>query len=331
MKAMTRKILIFLAINAVIATLAAMAPLSLINGEGYIRVEEVYEYIESAAPGTELNVILGDSRSDCCVAAKDIGFINLSYQGASPVEGYDVLKRLLERGIRIDKLILSYGPFHIFTQDAFHAQTRYFGLTDSRYTDSILQLAAELDDQEYLDYQWQALEVLDREVPWLPDRLKFRVVNVMTIDRTIKAAWSQSLRRLTNPEQQDALRAEIGRKFYESTAPDRINYGAESPEHEKPDAASPVNEIYLSKLVELAKQHEIAVKFLIMPVNRDVSQPPETYYDRYLTILEEAGLKGCYGPIYRWPNELFADTHHLNVSGAHKFQSVLRKQLDYCR
>lgn len=330
MNAMTGKILVFLAINAVIATLAAMAPLSLINGAGYIRVEEVYEYVESVEPGTELNVILGDSRSDCCVAAKDIGFINLSYQGASPVEGYDVLRRLLDRGVRIDKLIISYGPFHIFTQDAFHAQTRYFGLTDSDYTDSILQLAEELDDREYLDYQWQALEVLDREVPWLPDRLKFRVVNVMTIDRTIKAAWSQSLQRITQPEQRDALHAEIERKFYESTAPDFVNYGTESPEHEKPHATSPINEIYLNKLVELAKENGIGIRFLIMPGNRDVLQPPEAYYDRYLAILDQAGLEGCYGPMKWWPNELFADTHHLNVDGADRFQSVLRHQLEYC-
>ena len=328
---MFRKILIFLSLNLAIAALAARAPLSLTNGAGYVRVEEVYSYIESVEPGTELNVILGDSRSDCCIAAGDIGFINLSYQGASPVEGYDVLMRLLERGVQIDKLIISYGAFHVFTQDAFHAQTRYFGLTDSGYTNSILELAEEHDDREYLEPHWQALEVLEQEAPWLPDSLKFKAVSVMTIDRTIKAAWDQTLQRITQPEQQEALQAEIARKFFESTAPNYVNYGMESPEFGKPDAISPVNEIYLGNLVELAKSNDISIHFLIMPANRDVAHPPTEYYDRYLATLDDAGLAGCYGPMLWWPNELFADTHHLNADGAQRFKSVLHHELDYCR
>jgi len=327
---MIKKISIFLAINLIIAMLAAMAPLSLTNGDGYVRVDAVYKYIESVVPGNTLNMILGDSRTDCCVAAKDIGFVNLSYQGATPVEGYDVLLRVLERGVQVDKLILSYGPFHIFTQDAFHAQTRYFGLTDGSYTDSILEQATELNDTEYLDYQWQALEVLDDSASWLPDWLKFRIVNVMSIDRTIKAVVRQSLRRLTDPAGLNATRSEIERKFYDSTAPERVNNGWESPEFEKPDAVSPINEIYLKKLVELAKAHGIAVNFLIMPFNRDVSHPEQAYYDKYHSILDEAGLEGCYGPVYWWPNDLFADTHHLNSTGAGRFGAELRHQLKYC-
>jgi hypothetical protein len=327
---MVKKILIFFAINLAIALVAGVAPPSLTNGEDYLRVESVHEFIESVDPHSSVNVILGDSRSDCCLAAGDIGFVNLSYQGQSPVEGYYRLKRLTDRGVRVESLILSYGPFHIFTQDAFHSQTRYFGLIDHHDLDSVLDQAAELGDTEYLEYHWQALEVLDAKAPWLPDWLKFRLVNVASLHRTIAAIWRQLRSRVTDPEGRDSLRAHAQFKLYHAVPPDRVNSGAAAPESIKPDAVSPINELYLSKIVALARDHGMGVYFLVMPFNRDVEHPDHGYYERYKATLEKSGLEGCYSKARWWPNQLFADTHHLNVEGTSKMSAELRKPLSFC-
>lgn len=327
---MARKILIFLAINLAIALVAGIAPPSLTNGEDYLRVATVHDFVESADPDSPLKVILGDSRSDCCVSASEIGFINLSYQGASPVEGYYLLRRMIERKLHVDSLILSYGPFHIFTQDTFHSQTRYFGLIDDEYVDEVLDQAAELNDTEYLEYHWQALEVLDAKAPWLPDWLKFRLVNVASIHRTLAAVWRQASSRILDPEDRNSIRAHMEFKLHNAAPPNRINGDDASPESLKPNAVSPINEIYLSKLVALAKHHGVDVHYLVMPFNRDVQHPDKSYYERYYTTLEEAGLHACYDRAHWWPNQLFADTHHLNVEGTTMLSVELRKPLSFC-
>jgi hypothetical protein len=325
-----KKILIFLAINLVIAFAAGMASPSLTNGAGYVRAAAVLDFVDSADPNQDLRVILGDSRSECCVAGSDLGFVNLSYQGATPVEGYYLLKRMTDRGLRIDSLILSFGPFHIFTQDVFHSQTRYFGLLDQAYLDEVMALAAEHQDAEYLEYHWQALEALDEKAPWIPDRLKFRLVNVASIHRTINSVLQQSLSRVTDPEGQHTLRAQMEEKNRHASPEDRLNRYDASPESQKPAARSPVNEFYLSRMVELARQHGIRVHFLVMPFNRDVAHPGKDYYARYYAILDKAGLQGCYDTGHWWPNDLFSDEHHLNVEGTAKLGEVLGRPLGFC-
>ena len=112
---------------------------------------------------------------------------------------------------------------------------------------------------------------------------------------------------------------------------DQVNPFDASPESEKPNARSPVNEFYLSKMVELARHRGIAVNFLVMPFNEDVAHPDKEYYERYYAILDKAGLHGCYNTGHWWPNELFADEHHLNVEGTAKLGAELRNEpRSYC-
>jgi hypothetical protein len=327
---MIKKLFVFAAINLVIAGIAAMAPPSLTNTDDYARTAAVHQFVETEPPGTTVNAILGDSRSDCCIAAQDIGFVNLSYQGASPVEGYYVLHRALERGVRFDRIMLSYGPFHIFTQDAFHSQTRYFGLVDEGFLDTVLEQAQELDDREYLQYNWKALEVMDDAMPWLPDWLKFRLINVASMNRTLAAFGRYAWKEISASEVVDVAHADPLLTLHTATPADRQNVGGESPEYEKPNAISPVNELYLRKIVDLARENHIDVHYLVMPFNRDVLHPDKAYYDHYYRILEDAGLTGCYGPAHWWPNEFFADPHHLNVQGARRMAAKLHDSLSYC-
>jgi hypothetical protein len=322
-----KKLLIFVLINLAIAGLAAMAPIALIGGGEYERQRVVFDYVESVRPGQQLNVIVGDSRSECCLPAAEMGFVNLSLAGGSPVEGYYLVRRLLDRGARIEKMIVSFGAFHILSQDTYYSRSRYYGLVDGAFIDEVNRKITELDDAEYRQYGWKALESIDASLPFLPEPAKFAIVNTLSIDSTIAAAIRGTQRRL-NP----ATRREIADpryKLQEIATADFVNDAPASPESAKPQA--PVNEYYLARLASLAREHRIAVHYLAMPLNGGVTQPPEGYFRLFSSVIERSGFAGCYSGVKFWPNELYWDPAHLNTAGTGKMKRELAPGLSYCQ
>jgi hypothetical protein len=129
--------------------------------------------------------------------------------------------------------------------------------------------------------------------------------------------------------------AEEAKESLRFSAPDdvptMVNTQLFSPEFEKPDARSPVNEFYLGKLVELARLHDIKLSYLVMPFNRDVSHPEPEYFQTFADILKHAGFAHCASPPLWWPNDLFMDSNHLNALGVEEFNSKLLSGIEYCR
>jgi len=330
MRKLAKKLVLFFVINAVIVVLAASVPPSLLNEE-YADVGVIFDFIESVEPGDRLNVILGDSRSELRVNARELGFVNLSFAGATPVEGFYVLDKLVERGAKIEKLIISYGPFHIFSQDTFHPRTRYFALIDSKFSEDVLAEAVELGDEQYLNYNWPALEVLDEHLFWLPNAIKLRMVNVLTIDETFSSVARAFIENYAAPRSAEAASGQVFEKLYSVGVPDFINTEPASPEAANPTAESPINERYLGRLVELARSRNMKLSYLVMPFNKDVAHPDAGYYDKYYSVLRSAGLAHCVNPAVWWPNELFIDSHHLNASGVARFNDGLAGRLSFCQ
>ncbi|MFO1402736.1 MAG: hypothetical protein U1F30_16235 [Steroidobacteraceae bacterium] len=326
---MKHKLLVFVLINLAIAALAAMAPKPLIGGGEYERQRVVFDFVERVQPGQHLDVILGDSRSECCLSAAEMGFVNLSLAGGSPVEGYYLLRRLIERGAHIDRLIISFGAFHVFSQDTYYSRSRYYGLIPDEFIGEVHRRIIELDDAEYRKYGWKALETIDASMPFLPERAKFAIVNTLSIDSTLEATIRGLRRGL-----RDAGRREIADprfKLHEVATAGFVNAAPASPESEKPDARSPVNEYYLARLAELARSHRIALHYLAMPMNAGVRQPPEAYFQRFAGIVERSGFAGCFSGVRFWPNALYWDAAHLNETGAARLNQELATGVRYCQ
>jgi hypothetical protein len=325
---MKKKLLLFTLINLCIAVLTAMAPIALIGGGEYERQRVVFDFVESVQPGQHLSVIVGDSRSECCLAAADMGFVNLSVAGGAPPEGYYLVRRLLDRGARIDRLVVSFGGFHVHTQDAYYARTRYYGLIDRAFIDEVNRKIVELDDAEYRRYGWKALETIDASLSFLPEAAKFGIVNVLSLDTTIKGAIRGARRRLDPATEREVSDPRF--KLREISTAESVNDEADSPESQRPDAASPVNGHYLSRLVALARENGTAVYFLNMPMNAGVTQPPQQYFHRFDDVIARSGFEGCYSGARFWPNTLFWDASHLNADGAARLRAELAPGLSYC-
>ena len=325
---MKKKLLIFTLINLGIAALAAMAPIALIGGGEYERQRVVFDFVESVQAGQSLSVIIGDSRSECCLPAAEMGFVNLSLAGGAPPEGYYLVRRLLDRGARIERLIVSFGGFHVHTQDAYYARTRYYGLIDPVFIDEVNRKIVELDDAEYRRYGWKALETIDAKLAFLPEAAKFGIVNVLSLDTTIKGAIRGARRRLDPATGREI--SDPRYKLREISTAEFINEEPDSPESQRPDADSPVNGHYLARLTALARENGIAVYFLNMPMNAGVAQPPQQYFQRFDDVIERSGFEGCYSGAQFWPNALFWDASHLNADGAARLRTELVPGLRYC-
>ncbi len=67
------------------------------------------------------NYILGDSRAIAGLEAKTLGadYYNLALGGGTPMEGYFMLKKMLEANKKIDTLIISYAPIHLEQSEMF--------------------------------------------------------------------------------------------------------------------------------------------------------------------------------------------------------------------
>jgi hypothetical protein len=325
---MKKKLLIFTLVNLCIAVLAAMAPIALIGGGEYERQRVVFDFVESVQPGQHLSVIVGDSRAECCLPAADLGFVNLSLAGGAPPEGYYLVRRLLDRGARIDRLVASFGGFHVHTQDAYYARTRYYGLIDRAFIDEVNRKIVELDDAEYRRYGWKALETIDAKLSFLPEAAKFGIVNVLSLDTTIKGAIRGVRRRLDPATEREVSDPRF--KLREISTAQSVNEEPDSPESQRPDADSPVNGHYLSRLAALARENGIAVYFLNMPMNAEVAQPPQQYFHRFDDVIARSGFSGCYSGVRFWPNALFWDPSHLNADGAARLRAELAPGLSYC-
>ncbi len=325
---MKKKLLAFVSINLAIAVLAASAPIALIGGGEYERQRVVFDYVEHVQPGARLSVILGDSRSECCLPAAELGFVNLSLAGGSPVEGYYLLQRLIARGARIERLIVAYGAFHVFSQDTYYSRSRYYGLVDDAFIAEVSRRIVELDDAEYRRYGWKALETIDARLPFLPEAAKFALVNTLSIDSTLAAAVRGARRRLLAGAEREI--ADPRYKLHEIATADLLNAAPASPESEKPTARSPVNEYYLARLAARARAHGAALHYLAMPMNAGVRQPPRDYFRRFSDIVERSGFAGCYSGLRFWPNELYWDPAHLNRAGAARLRAEIAAGLTYC-
>ena len=106
---------------------------------------------------------------------------------------------------------------------------------------------------------------------------------------------------------------------------------AESREYLARNATSPVNELYLAKLLSLARKSAKYVAIAFLPMNGSVRQPDKSYFERTRALYLEAGYAACLGPIAFWPDEYFYDASHLGSKGVDRFDREGMPNLHYCK
>ena len=89
------------------------------------------DYVENG--NIAKNIIIGDSRMQAGLNPKELknrDYYNLSLGGGTPLEAYYLLKKIIEKN-KIEKIIISFSPFHLVHSDWFLKGTLKWDFFDS--------------------------------------------------------------------------------------------------------------------------------------------------------------------------------------------------------
>jgi hypothetical protein len=259
-------------------------------------------------------VIVGDSRPMADLIPEEIGpdVYNMAIGGATSIETYYALRKMLQCGKPPLTVILSIAPSHMMTTEAYWSRTMPFGFLSFSEAQSVAAIARR-DPQQKL-YAISSLGIVDNTI-----------ANTLVENYFPAYFWPAMVR--------GSLFMNKGRNlaFYEETARARGHhlFGTRgNVELASPEAGlaafRPLQtlDIYFVKTLDLLRDSGSSVVYIDMPISditaRGVSARFKAEYAAYI----ERRLKP-YGNVRRvgeilpvLPASYFGDEAHLNATGA---------------
>jgi hypothetical protein len=283
------------------------------------------------------NIIIGDSRAVAGFmpdVLKD-NYYNLAVSGGSPIEGYYILKKYLEKQ-HVDKLILSFSPVHLELPEGFYELTLRYGLLSTSEINEVLGVSNALNDN---------LRVTKEDYAagnYLTYKSRADFIELYLDSMLINYKWFSCY----IPEIQKCLfelRYSKNKKIYSEIKSRKGNYDfgdasegkGKNLEASKSAAFknSKICDYYLIKLLELAKLNNIKTYYISAPFNadsyKDINAKNSQYFTQYNSYMESLKLKyssvvwdaniNCY------ENRYFGDPSHLNANGQNKFSNYAKE------
>ena len=311
------KIIFLLFLNVIIiAVLLSLSPNFLDNFE-YQQNESVLQYINGMEElnRTE-NIIIGDSKAECCLNLES--YVNFSMGGATPVEGFFLLKRIFARGGAPASVVFSFSPHHIHTQDLFEASTVFYELFEEEEIKEVYQHASRLDDNNYLQPKWYARRELDK-LP-IPNFFRDALTNLILLSFDDFLPRRRPERNLSSPTNR------YGNKINSQVPGENTEFLYRLRE------TSRVNLLYLEMSVSLLRDRGVPFTFVTMPNNSDMKKPVDMWYSSLYSKVRNLGFAECFQEPLNFENPYFADTGHMNIEGAELFSKYLQTHLlEFCQ
>ncbi len=292
-------------------------------------------YKKITAGGLKGNVIIGDSKTQLGLDARNLHATNLCMGGVSPVEGYYQLRLLLQNPTnKVDTVFISYTLTHLVSQYFFYTGSYYNGIIPTSYLDSVRVLARQYNDENYALSHSDFSTPLDIAFNDPVLSSKIRVVKDFVIGG-LNSAYVY-LRNNSNPLAFTGTSHPIngntqltyGRVVGLSTDSVLYKRSAEKPLYEEELSnikTSVVNKIYLQKMLDLCNEKNVTAFFIMMPSQRSAAD----------SMLEKqvAELDKQFGKNFIYDTAFYSDASfrdqggHLNVYGVQKFQSFILAKL----
>jgi len=317
MKKFIFKTLVFLAVWLVVIWGALyFLPLNY-SGYTYVVSENVMSYMKSGKPAKYVTV--GDSRIMAGVqpnVMKKEDFYNLSLGGATPVEGYFTVKKLIENKMQPEVLVLSYAPFHLTIHDTYPRPVGDGLLT----ADEISELY-DVVEKNGNEVFWETDKLSVSDYSWV-NRFKAYSVkfkNPMFYNAELRNSLLMRYRK--NAQLQKKVKKDKGFHSYSNHKfSDQLNRETRS-EHFEPKK---VLVSYLRATFELARKNNLQVIYLAAPFNEaSFNSVNKQYVAEYNALFERLKREYpevvFYSDINAYPNDLFTDASHLNHDGTVRF------------
>jgi hypothetical protein len=304
---------------------AALFPLAYLDPEFAIwQAKEELLAAPCAGPCPEL-VVLGDS---CAVAGVDprqlsVPAINLALGGGTAMEAYYVLARWLESHTPPKTVVLSLSPYHFQESLFWERLTRYHFLRFGEQREALAALRRfgtpplvnEATGGPVAPSLWDAL--LYRA--WFPSKYSNSVIEARAIGRL---GENRAFVR-------DVI-AQRGYKAFGARARNDESNGIEK----RPEQffVAGVLDRYMDRLLDLAADRGIAVRFYVMPYNpaswaiaeRERAVYVAGYHAHLNALAERAANFTLLNALWVLPADHFGDSSHVNPRGL----AVVREDLE---
>lgn len=256
-------------------------------------------------------LMLGDSRAKTGFIPQH-NSLNLAIGGTTPLSGYYTLKRYLAHNAPPKMLILSYMSLHYAGVGTFWDRAIKFDYLGFREFDEIMKNARNLG-------QCALFGIDSKRCRWY--YFFIYKINIRNFNAEIYNAWRdmrKSNRHKNNKHIMDSLAHNGGHFFYGRA---KESKGLNDEARLKNFAINPLIDLYLRKIVDLAKAHNIAVFHYQMPFNQSSFEALDLRfvreYNAFLDSMYDKYEIASLNHIWALPNSDFGDPSHL-FNGAPK-------------
>ncbi len=257
-------------------------------------------------------IILGDSRAKAGFIPQDSTQLNLAIGGTTPISGYYTLKRYLTHNAPPKVLILSFGDRNYLDNKTFWRRAIKFDYLDFGEFSEIMENAHKLGQCKVINQNGKCKKYYFFIYKMQLQNYTAEIYNALIYWRVWRSRFA------TNTQIMADLAQNGGHFFYGRAHESKgLNFEAEL----KGFALNPLHDLYLQKIADLAKAHNIALFHYQMPFNEasfNVLDSRFTHeYNAFLDSLQDKYGIIALNHIWALPNSDFGDSSHL-YKGAHK-------------
>jgi hypothetical protein len=268
--------------------------------------------------------VIGDSRSLSGIQPLMLSkkYVNISIPGTTFYEDYLLLKYLIQKNKRIDTIILCHGAMHL-EKTVWFQKTLGLNYKFLKYSDLIdLWNVEKRYNCSYTDKAGKP----DPNFSFIKNTLAYCNVQPSYI-------FTNLLNNLKKPFDEKVFKNEILKnKGFKLIGNKDSAIKGNQEFYEQEFIPNPIISHYLFLIDSLTKSNNIACYYFTAPLSKiSYDKTKFNYYKKYTSKINEIEMK-CENIIFSkelllYPNTLFGDNSHLNLSGSAKFTKYIRSRL----
>jgi hypothetical protein len=313
------------------AAMATALPESWVHTPPEFGMAEAFEDHVTAACAAKAKpelLIIGDSRAVAGVSAQEIAKVGISVEkfalgGSGIFTGWAVLDRLIDCGVRPDKVVMAYGGVHVLDTGAMMERTTNYDLLKGPRASHAFAKAAEWEESTARRLAYKAMSIVGSDVT---------LVDLVLLQPALKHILEQPPAAVANSSGNEKERASFlasaGDRFYgqangTSDLPDEKQYTADK-------AVPRINREASAAIAKLGRDNGFEVLFYLLPVSETAkAKLPSGLFatvERFRGELDGLGIRAI-NDVWTLPDADFGDPSHVNAIGRAKVTDDLLARL----
>ena len=271
----------------------------------------ISESINNLKNQKNINIILGDSRSEIGLNGRRLNALNLSIFYSSMIDGYFHLKKIIAQNNQINTLYISYAPT-FFTNSLHHIKNIF--LINKRYN--------LLDESDLIIYRKGLMNYGNLKESEINDKyfFLFSYLSKITFGSLLNLTGYITCKIKKNcPDYLEQIKSFVSVSSINQLMQKNPLYIY------KNNNISEYLKISLKKIKNLCDKHKIRCIFVVMPLNKDLQFTEDKFFNPYYDFMKKINMPFVPEKIIFLENKYFSDPTHLNTQGEKYYYQIFLK------